>query len=237
MGSSAAMGGQMARLSAFVYGWTPMILLASYCVISFFFYIVIPPILQAVLFYIYLVLQTLTALSVSTEALQSVRPSVKRAGRSARPPRKDGARPRAVSSGRGSTWFWWWPTCPTRKDIIMRQLRYALREINYPADKLMINLVYNTPKPIEPVETELRELEKSHARLRVIKVPNSTSKADNINHYLSRSTSSAISSRFTIPTTTRIRNALRWVARRFLQGGIDIIQGRCCVYNYDERRG
>ncbi len=27
---------------------------------------------------------------------------------------------------------------------------------------------------------------------------------------------------------------MRWVARRFLQGGIDIIQGRCCVYNYDE---
>ncbi|KAI3476251.1 hypothetical protein L1887_62169 [Cichorium endivia] len=129
MGSSAAMGGQMARLSAFVYGWTPMILLASYCVISFFFYIVIPPILQAVLFYIYLVLQTLTALSVSTEALQSVRPSVK-ARRAFRKAAKEGWG--ETEGGKQ------WPRIdvvlvaylPNEKDIIMRQLRYALREIN-----------------------------------------------------------------------------------------------------------
>ncbi|SPO29628.1 related to glycosyl transferase, group 2 family protein [Ustilago trichophora] len=232
MGTQSAMGGGLGNLSAFIYGWTPVILLASYCVLSFFFYIVIPPILQEVLFYIYLALQTFTSLSVSTEAMQSIRPSVK-ARRAFRKAAKEGWG--ETDNGKP------WPKIdivlvaylPNEQDIIMRQVRYALREINYPSDKLMINLVYNTPKPIEPVETELRQLEKAHARLRVIKVPNSTSKADNINHYLSLDYKCDI---ITLYDTDHYPdpNALRWVARRFLQGGIDIIQGRCCVYNYDE---
>ncbi|CBQ69170.1 related to glycosyl transferase, group 2 family protein [Sporisorium reilianum SRZ2] len=232
MGTQGAMRGTLGSVSAFIYGWTPMILLACYCVFGFFFYLVIPPILQEVLFYIFLVLQTFTSLSVSTEAMQSIRPSVK-ARRAFR---------KAAAEGWGETENGKpWPKIdivlvaylPNEKDIIVRQLRYALREINYPSDKLMINLVYNTPKPIEPVETELRELEAAHARLRVIKVPNSTSKADNINHYLSLDFKCDI---ITLYDTDHYPdpNAIRWVARRFLQGGIDIIQGRCCIYNYDE---
>ena len=232
MSSQGALRGGLGNLSAFIYSWTPMILLVCYCVIGFFFYLVIPPILREVLFYILLALQTFTALSVSTEAMQSIRPSVK-ARRAVRKTAKEGWG--ETEDGKP------WPKIdivlvaylPNEQDIIMRQIRYALREINYPADKLMINLVYNTPKPIEPVETELRELEAAHAKLRVIKVPNSTSKADNINHYLSLDYKCDI---ITLYDTDHYPdpNAVRWVARRFLQGGIDIIQGRCCIYNYDE---
>ncbi|KIS67249.1 uncharacterized protein UMAG_04353 [Mycosarcoma maydis] len=232
MQSHGGLATLLGNLSAFIYGWTPMILLISYSVFSFFFFIVIPPIWQAVFFYVLLILQTLTALSVSTEAMQSIRPSVK-TRRAFRKAAKEGW----AETENGKPW----PKIdvilvaylPNEQDIIMRQLRYALREINYPSDRIMINLVYNTPKPIEPVESELRELEKAHARLRVIKVPNSTSKADNINYYLSLDYKCEI---ITLYDTDHYPdpNALRWVARRFLQGGIDIIQGRCCVYNYDE---
>lgn len=232
MHSTGALSGKAGQASAWLYSWTPLILLLAYSVISFFFYVVIPPILQEVLWYIFLVLQTLTSLSVSTEAMQAIRPSVK-ARRALRKARKEGW----GETDNGTPW----PEIdvvlvaylPNEQDIIMRQVRYALREINYPADKLMINVVYNTPKPIEPIESELRELQETHSNIRVIKVPTSTSKAENINHYLSLNYKCDI---ITLYDTDHYPdpNALRWVARRFNQGGIDIIQGRCSVYNYDE---
>ena len=43
---------------------------------------------------------------------------------------------------------------PNEKDIILDQVLYAVEELEYTRDKLRINLVYNTPKPIEPLETE-----------------------------------------------------------------------------------
>jgi hypothetical protein len=47
---------------------------------------------------------------------------------------------------------------PNEKDIIMDQALYALNKIIYPRDKIRINILYNTPKPIEPLQTELQAL-------------------------------------------------------------------------------
>ena len=232
MGSDTGISRVVQSASAFIYSWTPMILLLSYILGTFAFYVVIPSMVHQVLWYIFLVLQTFTSLSVSSEAMQSIRTSVK----SRRAQRK------ALKEGWGETENGHeWPAIdvvlvaylPNEQEIIMRQVRYALREINYPTNKLTINVVYNTPVPIEPVETELRDLEKNHENLRVVKVPKSTSKADNINHFLTLDSKGEI---ITLYDTDHYPdpNALRWVARRFLAGGVDIIQGRCCVYNYDE---
>ncbi len=219
-------------VSATIYEWTPLGMLACYCGISFFFYLVIPPLAKEILWYIYVGLQTFTALNVSTEAMQSVRPSIT-ARRLMRKAEKEGWG--ATENGHE------WPLIdvilvaylPNEQEIIMKQIRYALTKIDYPIDRVMINVVYNTPKPIEHVEKEMRDLEQIHSNLRIIKVPKSSSKAENINHFLTLPSKGEI---ITLYDTDHYPdpNALRWVARRFLAGGVDIIQGRCCIYNYEE---
>jgi hypothetical protein len=69
---------------------------------------------------------------------------------------------------------------PNEQDIIMDRAMYALEQLDYPSDKIRITVLYNTPKSIEPLETELHQLPLRYSHARVIKVPNSTSKADNV---------------------------------------------------------
>ena len=125
---------------------------------------------------------------------------------------------------------------PNEKDIVVGQIMYALEEIVYPADKLRIILVYNTPKPIEPLESHLHRLDKEYHQLRVIQVPNSKSKADNLNYFFSLPHSGAD---FTgIFDTDHLPHPynVRWAAERFCRekGNVDIVQGRCVVYNTQE---
>lgn len=81
---------------------------------------------------------------------------------------------------------------PNESDIVKDQVLYALEELVYPTAKLRINLVYNTPYPIEPLETELGQMQHLHPQLRVIKVPGSKSKADNLNHFFTLDTGTYI---------------------------------------------
>ncbi|SPC67202.1 related to glycosyl transferase, group 2 family protein [Ustilago sp. UG-2017b] len=203
-----------------------MIMLICYSMISFFFYLLIPAGLHRDLWYSLVALQTFTALSVSTEAMQSVRPAIN-ARKAWRHAKVHGFK---LNQGQG------WPLInvvlaaylPNEQDIIMRQARYALRELNYAPHRTTINVCYNIPCPIEPVETELRNLAKERSSLRILKVPKSTSKADNINHFLTLESKGEI---ITLYDTDHYPepDALRWVAKRFMHGGVDIIQGRCCV--------
>lgn len=122
---------------------------------------------------------------------------------------------------------------PNEKDIIMDQALYALEKIVYPRNKIRINVVYNTPKPIEPLETELFELEKRYAHARVIKVPKSKSKADNLNYFFTLETGDVIAiydcDHFPHPFSPR------WAAERFCQdSAVQIVQGRCVVYNSND---
>lgn len=221
----------MGQASSTLYAWTPMIMLICYGMLSFFFYLLIPPGLHRAIWYSLVALQTFTALSVSTEAMQSIRPSVN-ARKAFRHAKTHGFK---LEDGQD------WPHIdvvlvaylPNEQEIIMRQVKYALRELNYPKNKITINVCYNTPYPIEPVETELRELERERTNVRIVKVPNSTSKAENINHFLTMESKGEI---ITLYDTDHYPepDALRWVAKRFMQGGVDIIQGRCCIYNYGE---
>jgi cellulose synthase/poly-beta-1,6-N-acetylglucosamine synthase-like glycosyltransferase len=126
---------------------------------------------------------------------------------------------------------------PNEKDIIINQALYALECLEYPLEKITINIVYNTPYPIEPLETNLRVLASKHKQCRVIKVPNSKSKAENINYMLSQGAAGEI---FKAADITAIYDcdhfphpyAPRWAAERFLaEPAVDIVQGRCVVYN------
>ena len=206
-------------------------MLFGYCIASFFFYILLPSIAHEIVWYIFIALQTFTSFNVMAEALSSLRPTVL-ARRDMRKAYKAGFK---LDEGQE------WPHIdlilvaylPNEEEIIMKQIRYATSRIEYPADKLTINVVYNTPKPMA-IEEELRALEDEHDNVRVIKVFDSHSKAENINHFLSLP--GAKGEIITIYDTDHYPEptALNWVAKRFLSGEVDIIQGRCCTYNYSE---
>lgn len=229
--SIGGLRGTKARFSELVIEWTPMILTVTYCLGSFFIYPMMPAIAHEVIWYVLVALQTLTAISVSTEAMQAIRPSI-RARRDRRYVEKNGWQLEKDQE---------WPLIdvvlvaylPNEQDIIMRQVRYALTKIDYPTDRITINVVYNTPKPIPHVEQQLFDLENHHSNVRIFSVPNSTSKAHNINYFLTQPSRGQI---ITIYDTDHFADpmALRWVAKRFLTGEVDIIQGRCCIYNHSE---
>ncbi|KAL6715408.1 hypothetical protein ACLMJK_006369 [Lecanora helva] len=113
----------------------------------------------------------------------------------------------------------------------MDRVHYALDKIVYPVNKIRVNLVYNTPKSIEPLETELHDLASRKAHLRVIKVPNSTSKADNLNYWLSLNIRSDVVAIYDADHYTHPYGP-RWAVERLMQNGtIDVVQGRCVIFN------
>jgi len=113
----------------------------------------------------------------------------------------------------------------------MDRIHYALEEIVYPKDKIRINLVYNTPVPIEPLETELQDLALRKSHFRLFKVPGSKSKADNLNYFFSLNTGSDVISIFDADHYTHPYGP-RWAVERFIQDQkIDIVQGRCVIFN------
>ena len=221
----------MGRASAWLYGHTPLFMLAMYCLASFFVYPLLPPRAHEVIWYILAILQTLTSISVFTEAIHSIRPTII----ARRDMRQEAKKPWTPPDGQD------WPHIdvvlvaylPNEEEIIMKQARYALSRIDYPAGYMTLNIVYNTPRDMPAIEQELADLETQHDCVRVIRVPNSTSKAQNINHFLTLPSRGDI---ITIYDTDHYAeaSALRWVARRFLSGEVDIIQGRCCTYNYSD---
>ncbi len=120
---------------------------------------------------------------------------------------------------------------PNEKDIIVDRIHYALENIAYPEDKIRINLLYNTPHAIEPLETDISELALKHPRLRVTKVVKSTSKADNLNYFFTLDTGAHLIAIFDTDHFTHPYGP-RWAVERFMQDpNIDVVQGRCIIYN------
>ena len=120
---------------------------------------------------------------------------------------------------------------PNEKEIILDRMQYLVNEILYPWDRVRINIVYNTPYPIEQLEAEMRRMEADYPHLRVIKVPGSKSKADNLNFFLSRDTGSDVIAIFDCDHYPHPCGP-RWAAERFCSNpDIDIVQGRCVIFN------
>ncbi|OKL55918.1 hypothetical protein UA08_08825 [Talaromyces atroroseus] len=125
---------------------------------------------------------------------------------------------------------------PNEQDIVMDRVKYLLDEIVYPRDKFRVNLLYNTPYAIEPLEKELFALMAHNPKnLRVVKVPNSKSKADNINYYCNAlETDADVSAIFDCDHYPH-PYAPRWAMERFVKDKqVDIVQGRCVVLNTDD---
>jgi cellulose synthase/poly-beta-1,6-N-acetylglucosamine synthase-like glycosyltransferase len=113
----------------------------------------------------------------------------------------------------------------------MDRINYLCTKIIYPVDRIRINCVYNTPVPIEPLETELLELQEKYSQLRVIKVPGSKSKADNLNYFFTLDTGADVIAIFDADHYPHPHNP-RWAAERFMADAeVGIVQGRCIIYN------
>ncbi|MCB0896551.1 MAG: glycosyltransferase family 2 protein [Nocardioidaceae bacterium] len=95
---------------------------------------------------------------------------------------------------------------------------------------LQVVVAYNTPVPLE-VEEQLAELGRAHPDLTVLKVPDSTSKAQNVNAAL-RVAEGEIVGIFDAdhhPMPGAFDRAWRWI-----DDGADVVQGHCVIRNGDD---
>jgi cellulose synthase/poly-beta-1,6-N-acetylglucosamine synthase-like glycosyltransferase/DNA-binding response OmpR family regulator len=101
--------------------------------------------------------------------------------------------------------------------------------IDYPAG-LQVILAYNTPGDLA-VEKQLQEIAKQHSNLLLLRVPNSNSKAQNLNAGLARATGDfvGIFDADHHPDLDAFHRAWRW-----LSNGYSAVQGHCLVRNGDE---
>jgi len=218
------------KVSSFISEWTPFCLVASYFIFSTCLYMYCSEGLIAVFWFIYMCTNFYIAGATVIEAFMSIAPC-----REAR---------QVVTQAEEKGWLF--PTAhsklpvldliivaylPNERDIIMDRAKYALEQLDYPQDKIRINILYNTPYAIEPLESELFQLPLTYPHARVIKVPNSTSKADNLNYFLTLDTGSDVIAIYDCDHYPH-PNGPRWAAERFMADSeVDIVQGRCIIFN------
>lgn len=217
-----------------VQDWTPFFLVLSYFVFSTCVYMIATSAILKFFWFIYLMTNTYIASATVVEAVMSIGASH--------------AAKKAVAKVAKDNWVF--PTAdehllkldivivaylPNEQEIILDRIHYLLDELQYPRDKLRINVMYNTPYPIQPLEASMHELAmKFPGNVRVVKVPKSTSKADNVNYYCSLDTDADVSAIFDCDHYPHPYSA-RWAMERFVKdASVDIVQGRCVIFNSSE---
>ncbi|KAF2876452.1 N-acetylglucosaminyltransferas-like protein [Massariosphaeria phaeospora] len=221
------------RNSTLISDWTPFGLVASYFVFSTCLYMYCSENLIAVFWFIYMCTNFYIAGATVLEAFMSITPC-----REAR---------KIVAQAEEKGWLFPTPHdqllvldllivayLPNEQDIILDRALYALEQIDYPRSKIRINILYNTPRVIEPLETKLHQLPLKYPHARVIKVPDSTSKADNLNYFFTLDTGSDLIAIYDCDHYPH-PNGPRWAVERFIADqDIDIVQGRCVVFNSED---
>ena len=117
---------------------------------------------------------------------------------------------------------------PNESATILETLGHFLRQ-DYPGD-LQVVLAYNTPDRF-PVEDDLERLAVQEPRLTLLRVPDSTSKAQNVNAALAVATGELIGifDADHHPMPGAFRRAWHWIA-----DGADVVQGHCTVRNGEQ---
>ena len=228
----ASISGFRQDVGDLIQEWTPFLLVLSYFVFSICLYTICTQKWIQAFWFTYLCTNTYIAGATVVEALQSLGPE-KEARKAVR---------NIVQKN------WTFPTpdsdplildliivayLPNEQDIILGRIHYAIDKIIYPRDKIRINVVYNTPETMEPLESEMNRLAEKHSHLRVIKVPNSQSKAANLNYFCTLDTGADVIAIFDCDHYTHPYSP-RWAVERFMADPkIDTVQGRCVVFNAD----
>jgi hypothetical protein len=224
-----------ARSSALIWEWTPFCLVVSYFIFSTTIYMVCSEKMIEVFWYVYMLTNTYVSMVTVIEAILSI--SVTREAR---------VKVNKIDALDFKPGMQPWPTpddqlpildliivayLPNERDIIVDRVNYLCTKILYPVDRIRINCLYNTPISIEPLETELVMMQSKFSQLRVIKVPNSKSKADNLNFFFTLNTGADVIAIFDADHYPHPHNP-RWAAERFMADSeIGIVQGRCIIYN------
>jgi len=115
---------------------------------------------------------------------------------------------------------------PNEAPIIEATVQAFLR-VQYPAG-LQVILAYNTPRDMPEIEERLREIERANPRFIAMRVPTSTSKAQNVNAALAYATGefTAVFDADHQPDPDSFRRAWRWISH-----GADVVQGHCFIRN------
>ncbi|MCW2789453.1 MAG: response regulator receiver modulated diguanylate cyclase [Aeromicrobium sp.] len=155
----------------------------------------------------------ITAATIWAECLHALDPP--------KPPaRRDGPAPRASAVIAAYL--------PNEADTIVETIHSFLAQAY--SGGLQIVVAYNTPTPL-PVEDELADLARRHDDLVVVKVNDSTSKAQNVNAAL-RVTDGEFVGIFDAdhhPMAGAFDRAWQW-----LGDGVDVVQGHCVIRNGDD---
>ncbi len=121
---------------------------------------------------------------------------------------------------------------PNEQEIILETVEHMLSSVEAGNPAFQVILAYNTPEPL-PIEAQLQEMADIDPRLRLLRVPGSKSKAENVNAALAVATGQiiAIYDADHAPAPDCFRKAWRWLA-----GGYDMVQGRCRIRNFPINR-
>lgn len=119
---------------------------------------------------------------------------------------------------------------PNEQEIIVETLQHMLSTLAVPPERLEVLLAYNTPESLE-IEGTLQAMADADPRLRLLKVPGSRSKAENVNAALliAQGEIIAVYDADHWPEPDCFAKAWRW-----LSNGYDVVQGRCVIRNFDE---
>ncbi|MFT4264168.1 MAG: glycosyltransferase family 2 protein [Nocardioides sp.] len=117
---------------------------------------------------------------------------------------------------------------PNEADTIVETVHSFLAQDYEPG--LQVLLAYNTPVEL-PVQAELAELAERHERLTVLEVPDSTSKAQNVNAALRVATGEVVGifDADHHPMPGAFARAWRWI-----HDGADVVQGHCVIRNGED---
>ena len=115
---------------------------------------------------------------------------------------------------------------PNEAPIIEDTIAAFLR-VQYPA-RMQIILAYNTPRDMPEIEERLRQIAREHPHFVPMRVPASTSKAQNVNAALAYASGemTAVFDADHQPDPDSFRRAWRWLSH-----GADVVQGHCFIRN------
>lgn len=115
---------------------------------------------------------------------------------------------------------------PNEAPIIEATVAAFLR-VQYPG-RLQVILAYNTPRDMPEIEQRLEAIARENPRFTTMRVPGSTSKAQNVNFALPCATGDfiAVFDADHQPDPDSFRRAWRWLSH-----GADVVQGHCFIRN------
>jgi cellulose synthase/poly-beta-1,6-N-acetylglucosamine synthase-like glycosyltransferase len=118
---------------------------------------------------------------------------------------------------------------PNEQDIILETLEHVLINVERPGGGLEVILAYNTPISL-PVEQELETLAQLYPELRLLRVEDSRSKAENLNAAFELVTGeiTCILDADHHPAADCFFRAWHWISQ-----GYDVVQGRSIIRNHE----